>query len=105
MDPLEWVNPRPQKAALGRPHVALHRWKLEGGEGTGTALQSLDAGLGPQDPSGIPVVLRVFVDEHAGLPREGYTLVTTDEDVLITGADPAGAFYGVQSLLGLAAAP
>ncbi|WP_188187720.1 protein O-GlcNAcase [Nonomuraea sp. SYSU D8015] len=56
-------------------------------------------------PAGASVLVEVLVDETAGLPAEGYTLTADDRGVLIVGADPAGAFYGAQTLLALAAAP
>ncbi|GAA2204824.1 hypothetical protein GCM10009850_005620 [Nonomuraea monospora] len=51
------------------------------------------------------MVVEVRVDDGAGLPPEGYTLTAGDGRVTIVGADPAGAFYGVQTLLAMTAAP
>ncbi|WP_187414279.1 protein O-GlcNAcase [Nonomuraea sp. PA05] len=56
-------------------------------------------------PADTPAVVEVRVDDGAGLPPEGYTLTAGDGRVAIVGADPAGAFYGAQTLLAMAAAP
>ncbi|WP_158564286.1 beta-N-acetylglucosaminidase domain-containing protein [Jiangella anatolica] len=58
------------------------------------------AGL-PTAPGGSPV--SVVVGLEPGGPAEGYRLVVSGSEVTITGSDPAGAFYGAQTLLGLAA--
>ncbi|WP_127934845.1 protein O-GlcNAcase [Nonomuraea polychroma] len=54
---------------------------------------------------GRAVQVEVRVDEGAEVPAEGYTLTVGDAGVLIVGADPAGAFYGAQTLIAMAAAP
>ncbi|MGI5288882.1 beta-N-acetylglucosaminidase domain-containing protein [Nonomuraea polychroma] len=56
-------------------------------------------------PMGHAVRVEVRVDEGAEVPAEGYTLTVGDAGVLIVGADPAGAFYGAQTLIAMAAAP
>src|SRR5699024_9886280 len=42
--------------------------------------------------------IRLSVDPHAGLRPEGYRLIVDDEGALVVGHDPAGVFYGAQTL-------
>ncbi|WP_159940127.1 MULTISPECIES: beta-N-acetylhexosaminidase [unclassified Nocardiopsis] len=42
--------------------------------------------------------IRLSVDPGAGLGREGYRLIVDDEGALVVGNDPAGVFYGAQTL-------
>ncbi len=45
--------------------------------------------------------IEINIDTLSGIKKEGYTLSVTPKRVLITSADKAGAFYGVQTLLQL----
>lgn len=126
MHALDWVNPSPRKATADGRHLEFGRPLVEGGPGTATAVAALRAGL--PTGSGPPLPVRVTVGDTAGvtagamlgetagttvgatvsdggLPPEGYTLTISGSGAAITGADPAGAFYGAQTLLALAAAP
>lgn len=42
--------------------------------------------------------VRLSVDPEAGLGREGYRLIVDAEGAIIVGNDPAGVFYGAQTL-------
>ncbi|MCK9873331.1 beta-N-acetylhexosaminidase [Nocardiopsis dassonvillei] len=42
--------------------------------------------------------IRLSVDPEAGLGREGYRLIVDAEGAIIVGNDPAGVFYGAQTL-------
>ncbi|MDT0327528.1 beta-N-acetylhexosaminidase [Nocardiopsis lambiniae] len=42
--------------------------------------------------------IRLSVDPSAGLGREGYRLIVDDEGAIVIGNDPAGVFYGAQTL-------
>ncbi|NYH54057.1 hexosaminidase [Nocardiopsis arvandica] len=42
--------------------------------------------------------IRLSVDADAGLGREGYRLIVDGEGAIIVGNDPAGVFYGAQTL-------
>ncbi|WP_017606224.1 beta-N-acetylhexosaminidase [Nocardiopsis alkaliphila] len=42
--------------------------------------------------------IRLSVDPGAGLGEEGYRLIVDSEGAIIVGNDPAGAFYGAQTL-------
>ncbi|WP_408639101.1 beta-N-acetylhexosaminidase [Nocardiopsis endophytica] len=42
--------------------------------------------------------LRLTVDPDAGLGPEGYRLIADDEGAVVVGHDPAGVFYGAQTL-------
>ncbi|TMR96224.1 beta-N-acetylhexosaminidase family protein [Nonomuraea basaltis] len=85
--------------------TAVRRAESASNAAVGTDGRPADT-LGTDDrPAGVPVVVEVRVDEAAELPAEGYTLTADGDGVLIVGADPAGAFYGAQTLLALAAAP
>ncbi|WP_171906640.1 protein O-GlcNAcase [Jiangella alba] len=57
----------------------------------------------PTAPGGEPITVAVTVDEARGGPPEGYRLVVDGTHVTITGSDPAGAFYGAQTLRALTA--
>ncbi|MBN6054285.1 beta-N-acetylglucosaminidase domain-containing protein, partial [Nonomuraea sp. RK-328] len=108
---LEWLNPTAQKASVGAPHLECGAFHIGGGPGAATAVAALHDDLpttlstGPAAAAGRVVRVEVRVDPGAGLPPEGYTLTTRCDAVLITGADPAGAFYGAQTLIWLVAAP
>ena len=99
MDALEWIVPRPKKATIRAEHVVLSGCRITGDPAAGRAVAVLTEALDAGDA--VPVEVRV----GAGLPPEGYTLSTGPGGVLISGADPAGAFYGAQTLLALLAAP
>ncbi|MCK2217178.1 beta-N-acetylglucosaminidase domain-containing protein [Actinomadura sp. ATCC 31491] len=100
MDVLQWIVPCPKKAAIGSSHVELGHCLPQG---------DVPAALAPllaERPAGGPdTTVEVRVDAAAGLPAEGYTLSAGQGLVVIVGADAAGAFYGAQTLLALAAAP
>ncbi|PZG06278.1 beta-N-acetylhexosaminidase family protein [Nonomuraea aridisoli] len=100
MDALEWIVPRPKEATLRSSCVDLTAVRL--GDGPETALTALRAAL--STAAGADVTVEVTAGGVDLLP-EGYTLTARDGRVLIAGADPAGAFYGAQTLLALAAAP
>ncbi|MFI6520595.1 beta-N-acetylglucosaminidase domain-containing protein [Spirillospora sp. NPDC050679] len=102
MDALERVVPRPQDAASSPSHVDLSGRRIEGGPAAGSAVTALASSL-PGAPG--EAVVSVRVDPGAGLPPEGYTLTAGPAGVAIVGADPAGAFYGAQTLLALAGEP
>ncbi|MFN1550726.1 beta-N-acetylhexosaminidase [Vibrio natriegens] len=60
--------------------------------------------LGVTPNKGIPVVISVDPKHKAfkgKTKQEAYTLKVTPKEVRVVGADPAGAFYGVQSLAAL----
>ncbi|MEV0514685.1 beta-N-acetylglucosaminidase domain-containing protein, partial [Nonomuraea sp. NPDC050405] len=103
METPEWVNPTPQKASIGLPHLVCEAFHIDGAPGTATAVAALLDALPTAAANALRVDLRV--DPAAGLPPEGYTLTTGEDGVLITGADPAGAFYGAQTLISLVMAP
>ncbi|GAA3541149.1 hypothetical protein GCM10022419_021610 [Nonomuraea rosea] len=104
MDALEWIVPYPKKATIGRSHIDLNGCHIQGG--TGTAVTALRAALGAAPEAGATEVeVRVEIRVEPGSPPEGYTLTAGATGVLIVGADPAGAFYGAQTLLAMAAAP
>jgi hyaluronoglucosaminidase len=103
MDALEWIVPCPKKATFGVSHVELRDAGVQGDAAAGSAVGELRRAL-PSTPDA-PAVIEVRVDTGAGLPPEGYTLTAGDGRVTIVGADPAGAFYGAQTLVALAAAP
>ncbi|WP_180903264.1 beta-N-acetylhexosaminidase family protein [Nonomuraea indica] len=110
MNVLDWVNPAPRKATADGSHLELGRWAVTGGDGTATAVAALRDGLAaldaPGDAATSLVPVRVDVEQGRGLPPEGYALtVSVGDGVRVTGADPAGAFYGAQTLLALACAP
>ncbi|MBB6120520.1 family 20 glycosylhydrolase [Nocardiopsis algeriensis] len=42
--------------------------------------------------------IRLSVDPRAGLGREGYRLIVDGEGAIVVGTDPAGVFYGAQTL-------
>jgi hexosaminidase len=42
--------------------------------------------------------IRLSVDPRAGLGREGYRLIVDGEGAIVVGHDPAGLFYGAQTL-------
>ncbi|PSK96602.1 hexosaminidase [Murinocardiopsis flavida] len=48
--------------------------------------------------SGDESQIRLTVDPEAGLGAEGYRLIVDDAGALIVGNDPAGVFYGAQTL-------
>jgi hypothetical protein len=100
MDVLEWIVPYPKKATIGRSHVDLNGCRIQGG--TGTAVTALRAALGAAPEAG---ATEVEIRVEPGSPPESYTLTAGATGVLIVGADPAGAFYGAQTLLAMAAAP
>jgi hexosaminidase len=54
------------------------------------------AGGGPGGPGGDRGAVRLGLDP--GLPREAYRLVVDDTQVRIDGGDPAGVFWGAQTL-------
>ncbi|MEW9549134.1 beta-N-acetylglucosaminidase domain-containing protein [Nonomuraea sp. NPDC050783] len=111
MDVLQWIVPCPKKAALGSSHLDLGACRIHGDDATGTAVDALTSSLALAEPSTdapdtrVEVRVEVRVDAAAGLPPEGYTLVAGDGRVAVVGADAAGAFYGAQTLLALAAVP
>lgn len=45
--------------------------------------------------------IEIGVNPELGIKKEGYTLTSTTEGVVINGVDDTGAFYGVQTLLQL----
>lgn len=57
----------------------------------------------PTAPGGAPITVAVTVDAAPDGPPEGYRLVVDGHRVTITGSDPAGAFYGAQTLRALTA--
>lgn len=63
---------------------------------TGTSL-SVEEGQG----SGEGIFLRSGALEVAGKSREAYTLDIDEKGIEIIGSDPAGVFYGIQSLIAL----
>ncbi|MDT0435813.1 MULTISPECIES: beta-N-acetylhexosaminidase [Streptomyces] len=77
---------------------------LWAGPGTGTTERALRATLGaafglalPPGPADTPGAVRLLVDDT--LPPEGYRLTTRAADgVEIRGGDPAGVFWGAQTL-------
>ncbi|MEO3891379.1 beta-N-acetylglucosaminidase domain-containing protein [Nonomuraea sp. B5E05] len=117
MHALDWIVPHPKTVTAGRSHVDLSGCRIQPGPATATAalrtLGSTNAPEGRDAPPagqpggqpGGPVEVEVRVDAGAGLPPEGYTLSAARDRVLIVGADPAGAFYGAQTLLALTAPP
>ncbi|GAA3725619.1 beta-N-acetylhexosaminidase [Salinactinospora qingdaonensis] len=71
--------------------AATAQWlRTEVGAATGLALAPVTDGEGPH------ITLRVRPD--AGLGSEGYELTATGSGVSIVGTDPAGVFYGAQTL-------
>ncbi|GAA4956047.1 hyaluronoglucosaminidase [Nonomuraea thailandensis] len=103
MEVLEWIVPCPKKATFGISHVELRDAGVQGDAAAGSAVGELRRALPPAPDA--PALIKVRVDAGAGLPPEGYTLTAGDGRVTIVGADPAGAFYGAQTLIALAAAP
>ncbi|POX43300.1 beta-N-acetylhexosaminidase [Streptomyces sp. Ru73] len=76
---------------------------LAAGPGTGTTERWLHSTVGaalglplPPGPAGAPGTITLAVDP--GLPPEHYRLDTTGGAVRITGGDPAGVFWGAQTL-------
>ncbi|MHC4872704.1 MAG: family 20 glycosylhydrolase [Planctomycetota bacterium] len=57
------------------------------------------------DPEAAVIVCTLSKNDNSSisLPAEGYSLTVTGEKITITGQDPAGLFYGVQTLLQLIA--
>ncbi|MFI7614570.1 beta-N-acetylglucosaminidase domain-containing protein [Nonomuraea terrae] len=100
MDALEWIVPRPKEATLGSACVDLTAVRL--GDGPANAVTALRAAL--ITATGADVAVEITVG-GTDLPPEGYTLTARGRRVLIAAADPAGAFYGAQTLLALTAAP
>lgn len=45
--------------------------------------------------------LKIILEQVASLPKEGYTLKTTSDQVLIQASSVVGALYGVNSFLAL----
>ncbi|MFB4275334.1 beta-N-acetylglucosaminidase domain-containing protein [Nonomuraea sp. MTCD27] len=107
MDALEWIVPCPKKATFGVSHLELSGCRIHGDAAADRAVTALSASFAGTDDAPVlsEVRVEVRVDAGAELPAEGYTLTAGDGSVLIVGADPAGAFYGAQTLLALAAAP
>ncbi|NBE98045.1 beta-N-acetylhexosaminidase [Nonomuraea sp. KC401] len=110
MHALDWIVPFPRTLTTGRSHVDLSGCRIQPGSAPSTAtataaLRALEPADAPAGGSGEPVTVEVRVDAGAGLPPEGYTLSAARDRVLIVGADPAGAFYGAQTLLALAGPP
>ncbi|UBU10411.1 beta-N-acetylhexosaminidase family protein [Nonomuraea gerenzanensis] len=103
MDVLEWIVPCPKKATFGISHVELCDAGVQGDTASESAVTELRHALG--SPACATPLVQVRVDAGAGLPPEGYTLTAGDGRVSIVGADPAGAFYGAQTLLAMAGAP
>ncbi|TDE48618.1 beta-N-acetylhexosaminidase [Nonomuraea mesophila] len=108
MHALDWIVPLPKTLTTGRSHVDLSGCRIQPGPSTATAalraLEPADAPAG-RPGTGEPVTVEVRVDAGTELPPEGYTLSAARDRVLIVGADPAGAFYGAQTLLALAGSP
>ncbi|MFC7329025.1 beta-N-acetylhexosaminidase [Marinactinospora rubrisoli] len=69
--------------------------RAELGAATGWPLPPHTAAAVPGDA---PPVIRLAVDGTAGLGPEGYLLRVDGRDAHITGHDPAGVFYGAQTL-------
>ncbi|MGI5163668.1 beta-N-acetylglucosaminidase domain-containing protein [Spirillospora sp. CA-253888] len=108
MDALERIVPRPRDAVSSPTHVDLSGRRVEGDPAAGSAVTALASslpGAARGEADGAAPVVSVRVDPGAGLPPEGYTLTADPAGVAIVGADPAGAFYGVQTLLALAGEP
>ncbi|WP_169807871.1 beta-N-acetylhexosaminidase family protein [Actinomadura hibisca] len=99
MDALEGMVPRPKNASLGSLHVDLSGCRVQGEPATARANVALRRVLG--SPSGDGAAVGVAVRLGGGLPAEGYALSVDRSGVVVVGADPAGAFYGVQTLLAL----
>ncbi|MEE2044691.1 beta-N-acetylhexosaminidase, partial [Nocardiopsis tropica] len=100
------VIPRPSRTESGGPGgltlTAATRVSADAeARGTLTWLQrelgaatGLPLATGDEDSAQI----RLSVDARAGLGREGYRLIVDDEGAIIVGNDPAGVFYGAQTL-------
>ncbi|MFB9472678.1 beta-N-acetylglucosaminidase domain-containing protein [Nonomuraea salmonea] len=101
MDALEWIVPCPKKATIGSEHLVLRECRITGDPAAVRAVAALTTALGEAAAACLTIDVRL----DAELPPEGYTLSAGPSGVVITGADPAGAFYGAQTLLALAAAP
>jgi hexosaminidase len=64
---------------------------------SGTAPKTVAAPL----RTALPSEIRLALDPAASLPAGGYTLTISPKSIVITGKDPAGAYYGTRSLLQL----
>ncbi|GAA1443070.1 beta-N-acetylhexosaminidase [Nocardiopsis tropica] len=100
------VIPRPSRTESGGPGgltlTAATRVSADAeARGTLTWLQrELGAATGLPLATGdeASAQIRLSVDAQAGLGREGYRLIVDDEGAIIVGNDPAGVFYGAQTL-------
>lgn len=102
--------PYPRQVEWHEDTVDLSRYRvrLEGPDGQKLALVSRElraalnsAGAAPGTDRGATVELRV---DSTGSGRESYRLTLTPERVVIRAPEPAGLFYGIQTLRQLAAA-
>ncbi len=104
------VIPQPVAVqAVGKPFVVAEETVLIAAGAARAEAEKLAAALAPamgfalpivegDEPAGGSICLRLR-DEHAAeLGEEGYRLTATVEGILIEAAEPAGLFYGIQTL-------
>ncbi|TDE12680.1 beta-N-acetylglucosaminidase domain-containing protein [Jiangella asiatica] len=96
--------PRPQHIQVADDGIRFGSVEVLAEPVCATAAEVL-AALTPPDSTSdaAPLTVVVGVEPGSGRPAEGYRLTVDGSTVTITGADPAGAFYGAQTLLSLAA--
>lgn len=91
------------EAAQGEPFRLNSDTAVTGETDAATALVALfEARTGRTPASGDAAAIRLRVDPAAG-PAESYRITADAESVVVTGADAAGLFYGVQTLAQLVA--
>ncbi|KOX24325.1 beta-N-acetylhexosaminidase [Nocardiopsis sp. NRRL B-16309] len=98
--------PRPASAATGEPGslTLTQTTRVSADASAAGVLAWLQREVGAA--TGLPLAagdedsaqIRLSVDPRAGLGREGYRLIVDGEGAIIVGHDPAGLFYGAQTL-------
>lgn len=108
-DELYPVIPAPSSYSLEKSRFILAETITIGSEATlqneasllrAKLLENFDIRATLQNEAGQNATIDLQI--NATIPKaEGYRLITSGEKIQITGKDPAGVFYGIQTLLGL----
>ncbi|WP_333607374.1 family 20 glycosylhydrolase [Arsukibacterium sp.] len=103
------IIPTPQQLQQGSGHSILHsQWQLTVPQALAHQGQYLQQQLLPylrlelrQQSTAKPQIRLALASTEQALPAESYQLAISEQLIEVTGADAAGVFYGIQSLLAL----